>query len=146
MKFIKYTTPKYYVDDRSGKIKRQNYPKGLFKCPECGNLVERGLRDGRIAKTCGCLRRLGKSYTKLYKVFTNIQYTSKGHKIYPNWDINKLPRMTAYLNFEEWAKEQGYDPDKDKTGGYKRIGYRKKDKSKGITPDNLELTLIEGDI
>jgi predicted XRE-type DNA-binding protein len=90
---------------------RQSY--GLFLCPVCEKKVEKPVRDGKQANTCGC-KRHGDYKTILYKRYTGMKYrcykeTSSDYKNYGARGIKVCNEWrNSYITFKKWALANGY--------------------------------------
>jgi len=92
---------------------------GIYICPfpECLAEVERPLGNGERKKSCGCRRKKGDSYTRLYKIWTGVKnrcfnsnnqaysnYGGRGITVCPEW----TDKENGYISFRDWSLNNGY--------------------------------------
>lgn len=121
----------------------RNYRWGLYKCPKCGETLERMRHQGDKQEQCPkCFREYHKQtqtkhggrYKKLYRTWVNMRqrcnnknslkyktYGAKGITICKEWD--------DYSSFEKWAHTNGFE----ETLTIDRIN-----PSSGYSPDNCQ--------
>lgn len=94
----------------------------MWNCQcECGNtinVVGKSLKNGSTT-SCGCYRRdlmtiHGESRTRLYEVWENMidRTTNPNNNKYQNYGgrgISVCDEWKEYINFSNWAKENGYN-------------------------------------
>ena len=95
----------------------------IFKCPECLQEVERDMKAGIKAKSCGCKKnelirisktKHGESHSKLHTVWTTMKQRvlnpdATSYKDYGGRGITICPEWTNdYTNFRDWALDNGY--------------------------------------
>lgn len=106
---------------------KDNHKRWLCEC-ECGNktIVDgRDLRKG-ATKSCGCLlkeiakkkiikinTKHGDSHTRLYNIWQNMKdrcyrINNKNYKYYGERNILVCPEWFSYMNFKDWALNNGY--------------------------------------
>lgn len=107
-KFGKLTVIKRVENDKHG------LPRWECKC-DCGNttLVSgQHLRENRI-KSCGCLKKNGKTKTRLYRIWSSMKNRCenpkrKDYKHYGHKGIEICKEWHDFLTFYEWANSNGY--------------------------------------
>ena len=100
--------------DKKGNLVRW----GLYKCsnPICNKEVERSLSNGKVAKSCGCLKgniKHGGKDTKLYSVWISIKarclnINADDCKNYGGRGITICNEWLEFIPFRDWALNNGY--------------------------------------
>ena len=96
--------------------KRRN---GIFKCPRCGDQVEKLISNGIKSKTCGCLSREryhGMHGSKLHKLWDGMKQRclNKKHQSYMYYGGRGIIVCNEWLEFKPfyvWALSNGYRED-----------------------------------
>ena len=102
-----------------------------FKC-DCGNekcIPAKSVRSGLI-KSCGCLAKPhGEAGTRLHNIWVDMRQRCKDkkNKHYGAKGITVCPEWELYINFREWAMNNGYTDD---------LSIDRIDGNKGYSPDN----------
>ena len=103
----------------SKRDKKDNLVKwGLYQCPNsvCNKEVERSFSNGKVAKSCGCLKgnikHLGKN-TKLYNVWISIKERCLNEKSqdyinYGGRGVTICNEWLEFIPFRDWSLSNGY--------------------------------------
>ena len=97
---------------------------GLYQCPNsvCNKQVERQLSNGKIAKSCGCMKNKilsqartihGYKGTRLYNIWAHIKQRvlNPNNKDYPNYGGRGITICNEWLEFtpfRDWALSNEY--------------------------------------
>lgn len=97
--------------------KNAKHSYSLFLCPKCYNIVKRRTDQGKVTKSCGCIRveqnivasrTHGDSYTHLYSRWQSmIQRCRRNIKGYENCVV--CDKWQKFENFKQWMIDEGYD-------------------------------------
>jgi hypothetical protein len=119
------------VQSKNGNTKRYRY--SLFRCPRCGNEVERKKHDGlKQQKCCGGKSKYFKKGSPLHIIYSGMIQRCKdenaiNYKNYGGKGISVCEEWSNFDNFCKWALSNGY-----KQG----LSIERKNNNDGYSSDN----------
>lgn len=102
---------------RKNKTGKYFHSWGLFSCSYCGEDVERYLGNGKKYTSCGCnWIKHGEAGSRLYKIWLNMKErclnpNESAYKNYGERGITICNEWLKYINFRDWALNNGYKDD-----------------------------------
>ena len=101
---------------------KRGYMWGLFECPKCFTQIERMKHQGISQQQCPkCFREYhqqtqiqhGDRYTRLYRTWINMKArcnnpNEQKYKFYGAKGIKLCSEWNKYINFKDWALNNGY--------------------------------------
>lgn len=105
------------LDRRKNKTGVCNVRWGLFLCPFCVKEIERCVTNGKRCKSCGCAKIKHRGIkTRLYRIWLAMKErclnpNTPSYKNYGGRGIKVCDEWLEYINFRDWAMNNGYRDD-----------------------------------